>query len=76
LIEILSASDSRAVLEKKMLAWIANGAQLAWMIDPYASTMSIYRPDRMPELLERPDSVEADEVVPGFRLSTRLLWDE
>ena len=76
LIEILSASDSRAVLEKKMLAWIANGAQLAWMIDPYASTMTIYRPDRVPEQLERPDSVEADEVVPGFRLTTRLLWDE
>ena len=27
----------------KMEAWIANGAQLAWMIDPYAATLTIYR---------------------------------
>jgi hypothetical protein len=46
------------------------------MIDPYARTLSIYRADQAVELLERPDSVEADDVVPGFRLTTRLLWDE
>ena len=76
LIEILSESDSRLKLEAKMQMWIDKGAQLAWMIDPYAATLSIYRPGQAPELLERPDSVEADDVVPGFRLTTRLLWDE
>ena len=73
-IEILSASDSRPVLEKKMLMWMANGAQLAWMIDPYAATLTIYRPDREPEVLDRPDSVEAEAPVAGFRLTTSNLW--
>ena len=75
-IEILSANDSRKVLEAKMEMWIANGAQLAWMIDPYAATLSIYKPDSQVEMLERPDSVEAGEPVAGFRLSTLLLWDQ
>lgn len=73
-IEILSATDSRQALEGKMQTWIANGAQLAWMVDPYAATLSIYRPGSVPEMLDRPDSVEAADVVPGFRLTTRNLW--
>jgi Uma2 family endonuclease len=75
LIEILSATDSRTALAAKMLVWMANGAKLAWMIDPYRATLSIYRPDGTIEVLQRPDSVEAGEPVAGFRLSTLLLWD-
>jgi Uma2 family endonuclease len=74
LIEIRSQTDSRPKLQAKMEMWIANGAQLAWMIDPYAATLTIYRPDTAPETLERPDWVEATTVVPGFRLETSRLW--
>lgn len=59
-----------------MQVWIANGAKLAWMIDPYQATVSIYRPNAEAKVIERPASVEAGEPVPGFRLSTSLLWDE
>ncbi len=76
LIEILSLSDSRPVLERKMATWIANGAQLAWMIDPYAATISIYTPGKPVEVLERPDSVEAGWPVAGFRLTTSGIWDK
>lgn len=75
-IEILSASDSRTALEAKMQTWLANGAQLGWMIDPYQATLSIYRPGASVEVLDRPSSVEAGEPVAGFRLSTLMLWDE
>jgi Uma2 family endonuclease len=74
LVEILSKTDSRARLEEKMEMWIANGAQLAWMIDPFAAEIIIYRPGKESERLERPDWVEADAVVPGFRLETSRLW--
>jgi Uma2 family endonuclease len=33
-IEIKSKSDSLEDLQTKMNTWIANGAQLAWLIDP------------------------------------------
>ena len=75
LIEILSQSDSRAKLQAKMEMWIANGAKLAWMIDPYAGTVSIYRPGADVETLLRPDSVEADGPVAGFRLGTAKIWE-
>jgi Uma2 family endonuclease len=74
LIEILSEVDSRVKLEAKMEMWIKNGALLAWMVDPFAAEILIYRPGRETERLMRPDWVEADAVVPGFRLETSRLW--
>jgi len=74
LVEILSESGCRFKLEEKMEMWIANGAQLAWMIDPFAAEVLIYRPGREIERLLRPEWVEADAVIPGFRLETARLW--
>ena len=76
LIEILSESDSRGALEAKMKLWMDAGAQLAWMIDPYAAEVVIYRAGSQPEQLERPDWVEADAVVTGFRLETARMWEK
>lgn len=76
LIEILSASDSLTALQAKMQVWMSNGAKLSWLIDPYAATVRIYRPGRDVELLDRPDWLEADGPVAGFRLTTAKLWDK
>jgi Uma2 family endonuclease len=64
------------MLRAKMQVWIENGAKLAWMIDPYAATLTIYRPGSEPGVLQRPDSVEAEAPVAGFRLTTSNLWAE
>ena len=74
LIEVLSRTDSRKRLETKMQLWIDNGAQLAWMIDPYRATVSIYKPDVPVEVLDRPDFVVAGLPVAGFTLRTARLW--
>jgi len=74
LIEILSESDSREKLEAKMRMWMENGAQLAWMIDPFAETVTVYRGHRAVEVLVRPDFVKAGEPVAGFRLPLAKFW--
>jgi Uma2 family endonuclease len=75
LIEIRSKSDSLSKLQAKMEMWMANGAQLAWMIDPYAGGVSIYRPGVAVETLLRPASIEADGPVAGFRLAMVEVWE-
>jgi Uma2 family endonuclease len=74
LIEILSVNDMRSRLEAKMQMWIANGAQLAWMIDPFSETVSVYRADGTVETLVKPDVVQAGEPVLGFRLKLAAMW--
>ncbi len=74
LIEVRSQSDSRRMLEAKMQLWLDNGAQLAWLVDPIESNVTIYRPGEAEETLERPDSVVASRPVEGFVLQTARLW--
>ncbi len=56
-IELRSPSDSLPEFKEKMDLWIANGAQLAWLIDPMEQAVSVYRPDQQPELHSHPTSV-------------------
>jgi Uma2 family endonuclease len=74
IIEIVSETDSRTGLEAKMRLWGDNGAQLAWMIDPFAGTVSVYRGHGGVEVMVRPDFVEAGEPVAGFRLPLAKCW--
>jgi Uma2 family endonuclease len=52
-----------------MEEYIANGVQLAWLIDPMEHTVTIYRPGRAAEILDRPASVAGEGPVAGFLLS-------
>ena len=70
--EILSATDSLASLQRKMERYGANGARLGWLIDPYQRQVHIYRPDAAPEVIENPETVSGEPVLPGFVFEVRL----
>ena len=74
-IELRSPSDSLPELKEKMERWIANGAQLAWLIDPEQRTVSIYRPGEQPEVHQHPTSVQGNGVMAGFELVMARVWD-
>jgi Uma2 family endonuclease len=52
-----------------MQRYIAAGLLLAWLIDPFEHTVTIYRPQREPELLANPTSVAGEGPVEGFVLN-------
>ena len=64
-IELRSRSDDLPPLEDKMLEYIANGAQMAWLIDPLRKRVYIYRPNQKAEILEDPETVSGDPELPG-----------
>lgn len=74
-IELRSQSDRIRTLRAKMTEYIANGAQLAWLIDPETRTVEIYRPAREPEIIENAESVAGEGPVKGFLLDLRPVWD-
>ncbi|WZP00925.1 Uma2 family endonuclease [Isosphaeraceae bacterium EP7] len=67
-IELRSPSDSQPKVRDKMVEYLAQGARLGWLIDPISVTAEIYRPGRDPQILERPASLDGEDVLPGFRL--------
>jgi Uma2 family endonuclease len=74
-IELRSQSDRIRTLRAKMAEYIANGAQLAWLIDPETRAVEIYRPTREPEVIEKAESVTGEGPVEGFLLDLRPVWD-
>jgi Uma2 family endonuclease len=75
IIERRSQSDDLAELETKMERWIANGARVAWLIDPERQVVAIYRPNDQPEVLHHPTSVQGNGIVAGFELVMARIWE-
>ena len=74
-IEVRSPHDRLSRLQDKMPRYIAAGVQLAWLIDPFGKTVTIYRPDREPEILVNPTSVAGEGPVQGFELDLKGILD-
>ena len=74
-IELRSNSDRLAVLQAKMQEYIANGAQLGWLIDPQTRSVHAYRPDAETEILQNPETISADPILPGFTLDLTEIWE-
>ncbi|MDX6530009.1 MAG: hypothetical protein QOH41_2299 [Blastocatellia bacterium] len=75
MIELRSKTDSLKSLTEKMEEYIANGAQLGWLIDPFERKVHIYRPGMAAEILNDPETVSGDPLLKGFVLQVRALWD-
>jgi len=75
-IEVRSLSDPLWRLRNKMETYIANGVQLAWLIDPIERTVTIYRPGQPEQTLTSPASVEGEGPVAGFVLNLERVFGE
>ena len=73
-IEVRSAKDSLAALRKRMEEWIANGAELAWLIDPQRRVVEVYLAGDASEMHEDPTSVRGSGCVRGFELVMARVW--
>ena len=69
--EIMSGTDRLSPMQRKMERYIANGAQLGWLVDPYHRRVYIYRPGLPVAMLEDPETVSGDPVLPGFVFAVR-----
>ncbi len=73
-VELRSPSDSLKTLQEKMQEYINNGALLGWLIDPKNQTVYVYRPDQEVEMINEPESLIGDPVLPGFVLDMQKIW--
>lgn len=73
--ELRSPTDSLAALQAKMEEYIANGALLGLLLDPFERKVHVYRPGVAPEILEDPETVSGEPVLRGFKLDVRAIWE-
>jgi Uma2 family endonuclease len=78
--ELMSPTDELRVVQAKMVEYIENGARLGWLINPKTKQVEIYRPSQESgyekELLEMPQTLSGEDVLPGFELDLGFMWEE
>ena len=74
-VELRSGSDRVEPLQTKMREYIENGARLGWLLDPQHRRVEIYRPSKSVEVLENPSELSGEDVLPGFVLILRRVWN-
>jgi Uma2 family endonuclease len=71
--ELRSPSDDLSALQAKLEEYMANGAQLGWLIDPDDRRVYVYRPNTQMECLDHPTTLSGAPVPRGFSLDSERL---
>ena len=75
-VELSSPSDRPSGVRNKLVEYIETGASLGWLIDPFKRQVYVYRPNEEVVVLDNPETVSADPLLPGFTLNLTELWSE
>ena len=73
-VELMSPSDTLEKTRSKMKEYMENGARLGWLINRKQKQIEIYRLNEKVEILESPQTVSGEDVLPGFVLDLEEIW--
>jgi Uma2 family endonuclease len=73
-IELRSPSDNLKSLQDKMKEYLENGTRLGWLINPKEQQVEIYRQGKEVEILDNPQTLSGENVLPNFVLDLESIW--
>ena len=73
-VELMSPSDTIENTRAKMKEYMKNGASLGWLINRKLLQIEIYRPNQEVEILQSPQTLSGEDVLPGFVLDLSEIW--
>ena len=73
-VELRSETDSLKTLQEKMEEYIENGVKLGWLIDRKQGKVFIYRSGQVMAELDHPQTLNGEDILPGFVLDLREIW--
>jgi Uma2 family endonuclease len=73
-VEVLSPSNTKAEIDRKLHEYFKAGAKLAWIIDPESETAEVYTSPTQSSRVARSGKLDGGAVLPGFSLSLKKLF--
>jgi len=73
-IELRSSTDRLSVLQTKMQEYQRLGVRLGLLINPQDKQVEVYRLGEEVEVIQSPNSVNCEDVLPGFRLNLTRIF--
>lgn len=74
-VEIKSPTDSIKRIREKAHYYLANGAQVVWLVFPNKRYVEVYQLDGEMEVLVGDDLLDGSDVLPGFTMSVADVFD-
>lgn len=74
-IEVLSRSNTKKEMKRKLEEYFDAGIRLVWIIDPKTRTALVYHSPRGPKKLDASQSLDGEDVLPGFTLPLAELFE-
>lgn len=75
-VEVVSPKDLHYEVERKAREYLAAGVRRVWVINPDLRTVRIYRPDHPLVELDEDKTLADEEVLPGFQVPVRALFQQ
>jgi Uma2 family endonuclease len=73
-VEVVSPGNTRHEIEEKIEQYLAAGVLLVWIISPKHRTVVVHRANTEPATLSESDTLDGQNVVPGFRYDIVRLF--
>ncbi|MDJ0662616.1 MAG: Uma2 family endonuclease [Crocosphaera sp.] len=73
-LELKSKTDSLKDIQEKMQEYMDNGVKLGWLINPDKKQVEVYRQGQEKEILDNPQTLSGEDVLPEFTLDLSLIW--
>lgn len=73
-VELMSPSDRLEKTRQKMQEYQENGAKLGWLINRKQQQIEIYRLNQDVEILDYPNEISGEDILPGFVLDLTTIW--
>lgn len=73
-VEVLSSTDTRPVLRKKLAHYLGAGTRLMWLIDTDERGVEVHTPDGPARWVPEDGVLDGGDVVPGFTVPVRDLF--
>lgn len=68
-------SQSVKWMDRKVQEYLNAGTRLVWVIDSERQRALVYRSGSEVTFLDKGDTLDGEDVVPGFRLAIAILFD-
>ena len=75
-VEVVSHNDLYQDVHEKIDQWLHHGTRMVIVVDPRRRTVAVHRPGQPVRTLTVDDTLDGEDVVPGWSLAIRDLFDQ
>ena len=66
-VEVLSPNDKWGKVTRRITQFLSRGIAVIWLVDPEGRSVTVYRPNQLPQVFEGNDELAGEPELPGFR---------